>query len=264
MATARALADAGAPQGTGVLARQQTAGRGRLGRSWLSKHAAVYLTLILRPQPGQNLSGLPLVFGLAAHAAILAYAAAQSATCDAGCLGLKWPNDLYAHGRKLGGILLEAAGLDGPAPQVLVGVGINVAAAKGLSLAPPVQARYIGLMDVLQLPASKPAEDAAHVGGLAQHIVSACQHAHAEWTTFGLAPTVRRWDDYDVLRGQEVTAALGGREVTGRAGGIGACGRLRLHTRLGDLWVESGEVTPRATDGTPSAKYLGLRPETHA
>ncbi|MCX7844289.1 MAG: biotin--[acetyl-CoA-carboxylase] ligase [Candidatus Bipolaricaulota bacterium] len=100
---------AGAPEGALVVAERQTAGRGRLGRAWLSPPGNLYLSLLLRGPPPHL---LPLRVGVA-----LAQAA--------GCGRLKWPNDLLSpDGRKLGGILIEAE-----RHRLLVGVGVNVAKA---------------------------------------------------------------------------------------------------------------------------------------
>ncbi len=118
---ALALAAAGEPEGASVLADQQTAGRGRRGRSWSSPPGAgVYLSVILR---GEDLAKIPGLVTLGAGVA--ASAAVQVATGLP--VRLKWPNDLVisAEWRKLGGILCEAQGRD----ALVVGVGINLTSA---------------------------------------------------------------------------------------------------------------------------------------
>jgi BirA family biotin operon repressor/biotin-[acetyl-CoA-carboxylase] ligase len=110
---AKRQAVAGAPEGALIVARRQTAGRGRSGRSWTSPEGNLYFTLLLRPaRPPGEAAQLSFVAALA-----LAEAAAVP-------VALKWPNDVLAQGRKLCGILLE--GSDG---WLAIGCGVNVASA---------------------------------------------------------------------------------------------------------------------------------------
>ena len=118
---AHELAGAGAPAGTLVLANEQTSGRGRHGRQWISNPGAgVWLTMIERPTDPASADVLLLRVGLA-----LARALDQFATDR---VHLKWPNDVYSAGRKLAGVLAEARWRDGAIEWVAVGVGINVVA----------------------------------------------------------------------------------------------------------------------------------------
>jgi BirA family transcriptional regulator, biotin operon repressor / biotin---[acetyl-CoA-carboxylase] ligase len=106
---AKALAAAGAPHGTLVTADEQTAGRGRQGRSWLAEAgAAVLMSVVLRPPP----EPLPLAAAVAVAEAVPGEAA------------IKWPNDVLVDGRKLAGILVEGRPQDGWA---VLGIGLNVA-----------------------------------------------------------------------------------------------------------------------------------------
>jgi BirA family transcriptional regulator, biotin operon repressor / biotin---[acetyl-CoA-carboxylase] ligase len=114
------LGYAGEPEGTLVLAEEQTAGRGRAGRSWHSERGTgLYFTLLLRPRlaPAQA-PLLTMLAGLSAHAAIQ------------GLTGLtpeiKWPNDLLLNGKKVGGILTEMHAEPSVVRFVIVGIGINV------------------------------------------------------------------------------------------------------------------------------------------
>lgn len=118
------LAEAGAPEGTTVIADAQSAGRGRFGRSWLSPPGAgLYVSIVFRPPA---LDGLTLMTGVALADAIRGATGLPVA--------LKWPNDLVvadaaaaSRHRKLGGILAEASGAEPVAEQVILGFGINVA-----------------------------------------------------------------------------------------------------------------------------------------
>jgi BirA family biotin operon repressor/biotin-[acetyl-CoA-carboxylase] ligase len=113
----KALARAGAPEWTAVLADRQTGGRGREGRTWASPAGGLYLSVLLRPC-FEKVGLLPLAAGVAVAEA-------------AGELGvqaeLKWPNDVLASGRKLAGILSESASGPGGVEWVVLGIGVNVA-----------------------------------------------------------------------------------------------------------------------------------------
>ena len=109
----------GAAAGTLVLADAQTAGRGRMGRSWTSQRGSgVWLTLIERPRDVAALEVLSIRVGLAIAPALDAFANDM--------VRLKWPNDLYVGARKLAGILVEARWRDAKPEWVSIGVGINV------------------------------------------------------------------------------------------------------------------------------------------
>jgi BirA family biotin operon repressor/biotin-[acetyl-CoA-carboxylase] ligase len=114
------LGYAGEPEGAVILAEEQTAGRGRAGRSWHSERAAgIYVTLLLRPKISPMQAPLlTMMAGLSAYAAIQAQTGLQ--------LDLKWPNDLILNGKKLGGILTEMHADTSLVRFVIVGIGINV------------------------------------------------------------------------------------------------------------------------------------------
>ena len=110
----------GAPHGTGLAARAQTAGRGRRGHKWDSTVGNLLLSIVLRPcvNPAK-FSGLAAVSGLAVLEALEKKGLANE-------IRLKWPNDLVARGRKLGGILVEAARDNEGKPFAVCGIGVNV------------------------------------------------------------------------------------------------------------------------------------------
>jgi BirA family biotin operon repressor/biotin-[acetyl-CoA-carboxylase] ligase len=116
---AHELAATGAPAGTLVVADAQTAGRGRLGRSWRSEPGAgVWITMIERPADATALETLSLRVGLAVAPVLDALADSP--------VRLKWPNDLYVGMRKLAGILIEARWREGHPEWVAIGLGINL------------------------------------------------------------------------------------------------------------------------------------------
>lgn len=117
------LGGKGAAHGTAVAADEQSGGRGRGSRSFASPAGGLYLSVILRPWlPPEKLSLITLAAGVACAEAIEEISSVPAR--------LKWPNDLYCQGRKLGGILTESApyspSSQATVPFVVVGIGINV------------------------------------------------------------------------------------------------------------------------------------------
>lgn len=114
------LAAAGAPEGTVVIANEQTAGRGRLGRSFASAPGAgIYMSLLLRPDGGADSAvSLTAVCAVAVSRAI-------EKTCGVP-VGIKWINDLYLSGRKICGILCESAVKQDGCLYTVAGIGLNV------------------------------------------------------------------------------------------------------------------------------------------
>jgi BirA family biotin operon repressor/biotin-[acetyl-CoA-carboxylase] ligase len=113
---ARELAERGVAEGAVVVAEVQEAGRGRLGRSWHSAAGGIYATVVLRPPPRAL--------------RVLSLAASVAVTRVLELLGLdakvKWPNDVQVSGRKVSGVLVEAAAEPGGVAYALVGIGLNV------------------------------------------------------------------------------------------------------------------------------------------
>ena len=116
------LGGRGAPHGTVVQATVQSGGKGRQSRLFSSPLAGLYMSMVLRPElSGNDLPLVTLAAGVATAFAIEKFTELQ--------IQLKWPNDLYVNGRKLGGILTEAAPYSQESnsiPYVVVGIGINV------------------------------------------------------------------------------------------------------------------------------------------
>jgi BirA family biotin operon repressor/biotin-[acetyl-CoA-carboxylase] ligase len=125
---AHRIAGQGAPAGTLVIADEQTAGRGRGGKSWQSAPGAgLWLTLIERPTDSSGLGVLSLRVGLAAAEALDRFASEP--------IRLKWPNDLYVENGKLAGILVEARWRESAVEWVAIGLGVNVKAPPDVSTA---------------------------------------------------------------------------------------------------------------------------------
>lgn len=208
-ARAADLARAGAPHGTLVTAREQTAGRGRQGRSWSAPPGrALLMSLALRAPTAL----LPLAAALGVADAV-GLAAGRPAA-------IKWPNDVLLDGRKVAGILIEGRPQEGWA---VLGIGVNVA------------------VRVEELPAEL--RSRAATLGLAPRDVEPVLEAVLERLTERLAqPAAALLDDYrssDSLAGRRIAWAGG----AGEAQGIDGSGRLIVRTDAGDrLTLESGEV----------------------
>ena len=203
-----------------LVAEQQLAGRGRLGRQWQSEPgASLTFSLGLTLTPG-DWSGLSLVVGVAV---------AEALHPD---VRLKWPNDLWLAGdRKLGGILVEtAASTDAAAPRfAVIGIGINIAPrpAEGLSTPPAC------LQELL------PQADAGEcLLRIAAPLVGAVQ----EFARSGFATWQSRFEARDALAGRPVRLSDG---VTGTARGVSGQGALLVHTAAGLTAVTSAEVSVR-------------------
>jgi BirA family biotin operon repressor/biotin-[acetyl-CoA-carboxylase] ligase len=218
-------ADAGAPDGLWVLAEQQTAGRGRRARAWVSPPGNLYATGLVRPQLGEPPAAqLSFVAGLASHAAIAAFVPDVQ---------LKWPNDLVVDRAgqrlKLSGILLEASGVR--TPQVIaVGIGINLAHHP---------------TDV-----ERPATSVAAVTGTApaplavlEAVITAFDHWRALWSAEGFAPVRAAWLERCTGLGERIAVRLGGPDLTGTFQGIDSEGALRLRLDSGDeRAIHAGDV----------------------
>lgn len=132
-------AAAGDPGGIWFAARQQTAGRGRRGRQWVSPHGNLAATLLIVPESDPTLAAtLGFVAGVALNSALSAILPhglvkvgidGADAIDGSGRIALKWPNDVLADGAKLAGILLEATKISDGRHAVAIGFGVNTLAA---------------------------------------------------------------------------------------------------------------------------------------
>ena len=120
MDAAHSMAEAGAPHGTGVAAREQASGRGRRGKAWASPRGGLWMSVVCRPQNPTGMEHLSLRVGLAVAEAL------DTMLGGLASLSIRRPNDLFIDGKKVAGILCEAR-WEGPSPLwVVVGLGLNV------------------------------------------------------------------------------------------------------------------------------------------
>ena len=224
-----------------LVAEQQTAGRGRLGRVWQSDVGASLMLSLGLPMAPRDWSGLSLAVGVSV-AESLQPTLPPLEPGQPPRIGLKWPNDLWLSGdRKLGGILVETASFVAPqaaqpatthgtaARYVVVGIGINVLPRSGEGMSMPPGC----LQDV------EPGLDApTALLRIVPPLVAMLQGFEA----CGFAPVQPRFAARDVLQGRPVTLSDG---QTGTAHGVGEDGALLVHTAQGMQAVTSAEISVR-------------------
>lgn len=225
---ARELGRRGYPEGTVVLCRRQTAGRGRLGRRWESPPGGIWMSVLLRPQAGRHPAA-----GVLLAAGSLAACRALEQVVGLRC-GIKWPNDVYWEGRKLGGILAEA----GPG-FVVLGLGIN--ADVPLSALP--EGVREGAASVLEAAGRAPLAE------LTAALLTHLDGLYAVLVRQGEAPLLREWRDRAIVLGREVVVAAG-EPWTGVAEDVDAEGALLVRKASGELVrVVAGDVSLRLPGG---------------
>ncbi len=219
-ARAKQLGLEGAPEGTVVVAEQQTAGRGRNGRSFLSPPGGVYLSVVLRPRVPPS------------HAVRLTLAAAV-AMCAAleGAAGLvptiKWPNDVLLPEGKVCGILLEMVAAEDCVDFVVLGCGVNVLAV------PPVE----GACSIRSA--------GARVGRapVAAALLDALDACYTAFTAGGWPDLLERWRHRCATLGQQVAvSSLDGGRILGRAVDVTPDGALVVQAADGIHVVLAGDV----------------------
>ena len=201
----------GAPHGTVVTAAEQTAGRGRRGRAWVSAPGNLYMTILVYPPEGSAFAQLSFV-------AAVALGEAMDPETD---FRFKWPNDLLVEGRKIAGILVEAD--EGAAA---VGIGVNTART-------PEEVR----------------ETAGDLGGrrdataLSARICETFDRWYRRWLTDGFGPVREAWLSRAAGLGTEIGAESGGRTVRGRFDRLTPEGALVLVDASGaETEIAAGEV----------------------
>jgi BirA family transcriptional regulator, biotin operon repressor / biotin---[acetyl-CoA-carboxylase] ligase len=209
---ARHLSHSGAPHGALVTAGEQTAGRGRQGRTWTAPPGrALLLSLVLRVEA-------PALIPLQAGVAV--------AETVGDAARIKWPNDVLVEGRKVAGILAEGRPQEGWA---VLGIGVNVALRPGDF--PPELRETAGTLN-------RAPED---LDRTLHRLLAALER----WLEADQEAVIAAWRERDALEGQPVEWSEG----SGKAVGIDDAGRLLVGTSSGTVALDAGEVHLRRPSG---------------
>lgn len=206
-----------------ILARQQTAGRGRRGRAWSDPPGNFAATLVTRlPDPPARLALRSFV------AALALYDALQALTDLGPALALKWPNDVLLNGGKLSGILLESGGQG----VLALGIGVN------LRHAPPLDP------DAAHPPVALRAETGFDIApeGLLSHLAPAYAAWEERLQIWGFAPLRQAFLARAARLGETVTARTQTDSVTGRFDTIDETGALVLTTAQGIRAIPAADI----------------------
>jgi BirA family biotin operon repressor/biotin-[acetyl-CoA-carboxylase] ligase len=222
------LARDGAPEGTVVLADAQTAGRGRLGRDWVSRpRLNLYASLLLRPKIAPaDAPQLSLVAGVAvAHA--LERVGLEP--------GIKWPNDVLIDGRKVCGVLTEIEAEADMVGSVVVGIGVNLNSERD-DFPEELQDRAVS---VLMATGAK-----VNRAFFVATLLECFERAYERWRDGGFGPLKDDWERRATLLGKPVEVAAASATTTGICVGIDSDGALLLKGDDNEVRrVIAGDVT---------------------
>lgn len=227
---ARELAEAGAAEGTVVIAESQSQGRGRLGRRWESPaFTNLYLSILLRPNLAPaHAAQITLMAAVALADAVDAYVPGQAA--------IKWPNDILIGKKKLAGILTEASCDAERVHHVILGIGINLNYAAD-AMPEEIRRRATSLLEIT----GKPVHRESFLQGLLQGI----ERCYGELERAGFAALAQRWQSYFAWRGRRVRVELLDQVTIGTAKGIDRDGALMLVDDHGiEQRILAGDVIP--------------------
>ena len=208
------LAQQGACEGTVVIADDQSAGLGRLGRQWYSRaRENLLFSVLLRPEiRSDNLFVLTMIFALAGIDAVMELSGIDGM--------IKWPNDIYIGQKKIGGILSEVAVLKGVVQQVVLGMGLNV------NWQPTAEQRMLYPTSSLHGESGKRISREILLGNLLKRLE--VYYKKLTGDREGTEEFYRRWNEKSVLRGKTVVIETGKERIKGEASGIDHDGALTL------------------------------------
>lgn len=211
-----------------VLAEKQAAGRGRRGRQWVSPFGKnIYLSLLVSFAGGiAALEGLSLVTAIAVEKALVKLGIDH--------IGLKWPNDVYAEGKKLAGILLEVTGEYNSHCQVVIGIGLNLALSE--EDAADIGQPWAALKNL------RPELSRNQVAGV---LLDELLAVIDDFQKKGFAAYQEYWSQRDIYQGKEVQILSPGNDKTGVVKGVNRKGELLLHSDKGMEVITAGEISVR-------------------
>ena len=227
---ARELAEAGAPEGTVVVAESQSQGRGRLGRRWESPpFANLYLSILLRPQLSPaHAAQITLMAAVALADVVDGYIPGQAA--------IKWPNDILIGNKKLAGILTEASCDVERVRYVILGVGINLNYSNR-AMPEEIRRRATSLFEATGKP--------IHRETFLRRLLQGIERCYGELENAGFTALAPRWQNYFAWRGRRVRVELLNQVTIGTAKGIDGDGALLLEDDSGvERRIVAGDVIP--------------------
>ncbi|CAM3732359.1 bifunctional biotin--[acetyl-CoA-carboxylase] ligase/biotin operon repressor BirA [Parendozoicomonas haliclonae] len=212
-----------------AIAEYQSQGRGRRGRVWQSPlGASLYYSMLWRIDGGlTSLDGLSLAVGLTVVKTLESLGVSP--------LGLKWPNDILANGKKLAGVLLEISGDPTGSCEVVIGIGINLSLS--LDLKNKIDQPVTDVHALLGHPVSKNKLAGRLTENLVMMLETFGQH--------GFTPFQRAWQDYDAFAGSPVVLHAGNTTITGQAAGISESGAVLIRNEAGVTAYSGGEISLR-------------------
>ena len=222
---ARELTENGSASGAVVLAEQQSAGRGRRGKNWVSPFAAnIYLSMVWDFEQGaQALEGLSLAIGVAVKRVLTAQG------IDA--VKLKWPNDIYVEQRKLGGILLEMVGDPAGQCTVIVGIGLNVS--MPAKSGDEIEQDWTDVATELKRQNSAAASPSR--SALAAALISEILPLLSTFQSQGFAAYRDEWQAADAFYGLNAVISTPKQSIEGIVKGVDTNGALRLELESGKI-----------------------------
>jgi BirA family biotin operon repressor/biotin-[acetyl-CoA-carboxylase] ligase len=221
---AKKLAKENEPEGTLVIADQQTGGRGRKQRTWFSPEKGLWFSLILRPKLAPNEA---MQATMCAACAVIEGIMQQTKLHPT----IKWPNDILVNNKKVCGILTELAAEIDEITYLIVGIGINVNNA--------LQEELKKISTTLQIENKKSVDSI----GLLSDTLFSFENLYTELTKGNSTPIRERWMKYSSTIGSKVSIRTEKEMVTGTAIGIGKHGELIVKTKKGKKSIITGDIT---------------------
>jgi BirA family transcriptional regulator, biotin operon repressor / biotin---[acetyl-CoA-carboxylase] ligase len=211
---------------TWIMARRQTAARGRRGRVWENPEGNFAATLVMKP------GGNPASAALRSFMASNALFEALAMKIDRDRLALKWPNDVLLNGGKVAGILLESTGRSGAVDWLSIGIGVNLRNVPG------------GVSDAAFPPVSLEGEggEPTDADELLSMLASNMATEERIFTELGYGPIREKWLRRAARLGEVITARTARDEITGRFETVDEAGQLVIQTPKGRVTIPAADV----------------------
>ncbi|WP_299085047.1 bifunctional biotin--[acetyl-CoA-carboxylase] ligase/biotin operon repressor BirA [uncultured Paraglaciecola sp.] len=210
------------------LAEAQTAGRGRHGRKWVSPYgSSLYMSMGWSFSGGYSaLGGLSLAVGVALVGALH--------HCGIQGVQLKWPNDIYAKGKKLAGVLIEVEGQIDSLCQAIIGIGLNVSLPSNVD---EIDQPWTDLSQLITATVDR--------NLLASALISELHRSLTLFEESGLEPFINKWRALDIYANQGIKLIIGKQTITGISRGIDSTGAILIETKQGIEAYHGGEISVR-------------------